>query len=157
MEAYLGAAPTLKTGAQAREQAFKEVSRPRVVELSTHGYFVEAPPKVPPDRDSLLSEEPALALQMVTALNPLLRCGLVLAGANHPGGSDNDDGLLTGLEILDTDLRGTELVVLSACDTGLGETRTGEGVIGLRQAFQLAGRRPWWRPCGPFPTGRPAT
>jgi CHAT domain-containing protein len=118
--------PTVLTGQHAAEARFKSLSRPRLVVLSTHGFFHDSSNE---DSESEVR-------------NPLLSCGLILAGANRRNERTDlaiDDGILTGLEIVGTDLRGTELVVLSACETGLGQVQNGEGVAGLRQAFQLAG------------------
>lgn len=71
-----------------------------------------------------------------------MRCGIALAGANHASRITNaiaEDGLLTGLEASLLNLQGTELVILSACDSGTGEVKTGEGVMSLRRAFRIAG------------------
>ena len=72
----------------------------------------------------------------------MLPCGIALAGAIHAGQITNavaEDGLLTGLEASRLNLQGTELVILSACDSGTGEVKIGEGVMSLRRAFRIAG------------------
>ena len=72
----------------------------------------------------------------------MVRCGIALAGANRAAGITNavaEDGLLTGLEASLLNLQGTELVILSACDSGSGELKIGEGVMSLRRAFRIAG------------------
>jgi CHAT domain-containing protein len=110
-------------GAAATETALKSAHRPRILHIATHGFFLE-------DNEAT-GGSPVLE-------NPMLRSGLALAGANQLA-SGQDDGVLTALEAAALDLTGTRLVVLSACETGVGEVRNGEGVFGLRRAFMAAG------------------
>jgi CHAT domain-containing protein len=124
-------------GAQATKAAIRALPRPRILHFATHGYFLEDL-RSPAGPDLRAGASAAGAAP--TQDNPLVRSGLALAGANRATGGDYS-GVLTALEVLDLDLEGTELVVLSACETGLGDVRSGEGVFGLRRGFALAGAR----------------
>jgi CHAT domain-containing protein/Tfp pilus assembly protein PilF len=133
------------TGTAATETALKHsLADRRVVHLATHGFFLSSG-CVPGRSNSrgvggLVSADAIAAAELE---NPLLLSGLAMAGANRSGrrSVDQDDGILTAEEIAGLDLQDTEWAVLSACDTGLGEIRAGEGVFGLRRAFQIAGAR----------------
>jgi CHAT domain-containing protein len=124
---------------QATETALKQADRPHILHIATHGYFLrdlELPTANTPIGEA--PRLPELTPGGEKIENPLLRSGLALAGANLRR-SGEEDGILTALEAAGLDLWGTKLVVLSACDTGVGEVKNGEGVYGLRRALVLAG------------------
>lgn len=128
------------TGAKATEAALKGVSGPGILHIATHGYFE---PYQEPETKRAEAFDPFRSLSQFRAVEeskaPLLRSGLALAGANRSDSRGGEDGILTALEAAGLDLWGTKLVVLSACETGLGDVQLGEGVYGLRRSFMLAG------------------
>jgi CHAT domain-containing protein len=123
----------------ALKSAVKAVNNPRVLHIATHGMFLE---DVKRNRAQVFGFNGNKMIE-----NPLLRSGLFFTGADNclktkedkPTGAEND--LLTAFEAMNLNLDKTELVVLSACETGLGEVQNGEGVFGLRRAFQTAGAK----------------
>ncbi len=125
------------TQSLATESALKAAKGPELLHIATHGYFLE-------DVESTGS---AFGVNLENAsANPLLRSGLMLAGAaktasgaSTPNLAANDNGILTAYEAMNLNLEGTKLVVLSACETGLGDVKAGEGVYGLQRAFLVAG------------------
>jgi CHAT domain-containing protein/tetratricopeptide (TPR) repeat protein len=133
--------------AQATEEAFRS-SAPRcaVLHLATHGYFAS------PDKESAIGVSTRgerfrqlgeAERERLRGFSPGLLSGLVFAGANNPppDGDARDDGLMTASEIAVLPLSGVRLVMLSACETGLGEVAGGEGLLGVQRAFQVAGAR----------------
>ncbi len=123
--------------AQANEEKFKkETSDPGVLHIATHGFFLDDLPE---------TDEVVYGVEISKAKeNPLLRSGLMLANAentitNAKEVSNANNGILTAYEAMTLDLDETKMVVLSACETGLGEIQAGEGVYGLQRAFQIAG------------------
>ncbi len=128
---------TIYRAADATEAAVKAVHGPRVLHLATHGFFL--PDEAPPATDDTRSGLPAGApIAAESHENPLLRSGLAFAGANKLASGD-EDGILTAMEASGLDLLGTKLVVLSACETGVGKVTNGDGVYGLRRALVIAG------------------
>ncbi|MFT6752701.1 MAG: CHAT domain-containing protein/tetratricopeptide (TPR) repeat protein [Candidatus Azotimanducaceae bacterium] len=130
-------------GNDAQEQILSSMTvAPEILHIATHGFFLKA--------DDTLRKRILKASRSIDVLvpppgdNPLLRAGLAFAGINTNAQflgniETTNDGVLTALEVLDLKLSGTRLVVLSACETGLGEINDGEGVYGLRRSFQEAG------------------
>ena len=130
----------LISDAAATTTALQRQPGPRVLHIATHGFFVADQESTPTEPLRVIQEGSPL-LRSLRQEDPQLRSGLVLAGANQPGLDPTDDGYLTAAETLNLKLKGTELVVLSACSTGQGEIRTGEGVYGLQRSLTVAGAR----------------
>ncbi|WP_373550918.1 CHAT domain-containing protein [Haliscomenobacter sp.] len=141
-----GITPILKKGTEATEESFKALGEgspsPRILHVATHGFFFPDP------KESKSSEGQAIGEKTFKVSdNPMIRSGLVLAGGNHawktgkPLQPGLEDGILTAYEISQMNLANTELVVLSACETGLGDLVGNEGVYGLQRAFKIAGAR----------------
>ena len=131
------------TRGEAEESILGAIEEPpRVLHVATHGFFLEPDEEL---RARLLKAQRSADVQIPPpGDNQLLRAGLAFAGINSNAPflgeiETGNDGVLTALEVLALDLTGTQLAVLSACETGLGEIHEGEGVYGLRRAFQEAG------------------
>jgi CHAT domain-containing protein len=136
----------LYTDMDATEEQFKRLgdpldaaASPHLIHISTHGFFFPDPSSG--STSTMASQDVAFK----SADYPMIRSGLILAGGNyawthgHPYKPGMEDGILTAYEISQMDLSNTELVVLSACETGLGDIKGNEGVYGLQRAFKIAG------------------
>ena len=129
---------TTKLETAATEREIKMVDNPRIFHIATHGFFT---PAAKVEQGALEDQQNSTANE-----NPLLRTGLLLAGAGDlldetQFNYNMEDGILTAYEAMSMNLDDTDLVVLSACETGLGELAFGEGVYGLQRAFMVAGAK----------------
>jgi len=128
-------------GENANEESFKNLSNKKssIIHIATHGFFLEKK-----DFFNSLSLQESSNRDSEAFEDPMKSTGLLFAGANKAWLEESivpgiEDGILTAEEISCMNLKGTELVVLSACMTGLGNVDSPEGVFGLQRAFKLAG------------------
>jgi CHAT domain-containing protein len=142
-----GINPSLKKGYEATEETFKHIGinnapSPRILHIATHGYFFPDPKSTTKNTELNIEHEFVFKISD----HPMLRSGLIMAGGNAAWQGNQtlegrEDGILTAYEISQMNLSNTELVVLSACETGLGEIQGNEGVYGLQRAFKIAGAK----------------
>ncbi|NJN42807.1 MAG: CHAT domain-containing protein [Flammeovirgaceae bacterium] len=129
---------TTRLQKEANEKNIKNLNAPLIVHIATHGYFLQ-------DIEGAVGSVYGIDAENASN-NPLLRSGLILAdaknaisGVTDTNISETENGILTAYEAMNLDLEGTDLVVLSACETGLGDVKAGEGVYGLQRSFLVAG------------------
>ncbi|MCI0388418.1 MAG: tetratricopeptide repeat protein [Acidobacteria bacterium] len=132
-------------GESALDSHIKACISPRILHMATHGFFLKDQ-ELDLDKITVPTASGMDRLSRAGVENPLLRSGLALAGANTWLGRGvlpraAEDGFLFADDVMGMNLLGTELVVLSACETGLGEVRIGEGVLGFRRSFVVAGAK----------------
>src|ERR1700680_2887738 len=133
------------TAGKATKEALLKIHSPYILHLATHGFFAKEDP-IATHTDALLNDRQSVA-KSTFFKNPMHRSGLALAGAQatieawkrEEVPPVENDGILTAEDVSTLDMHGTWLVTLSACDTGSGEARAGEGVMGLRRGFIQAG------------------
>ena len=149
-----GITMTMTLGKAVHELAIKSIRRPKILHIATHGFFIpndkETEIKTTGSKQKIVfrgdqhnNKGEDVSYQVISA-NPMLRSGIALSGiGSYEEASLKpthiEDGVLTAYEASQMDLEGTELVVLSACETGLGDVQNGEGVYGLQRAFIVAG------------------
>lgn len=142
-----GVEAKLMLQSEASEQRVKSLKSPQFLLFGTHAFSFEEPSRTLELRakESFLEQ---LSVRNIIidseSTNPFASCGLLLAGCNNAGKDlalDFEDGILTGLEILNIDLTGTDLVMLAACETASGKLHTGDGIASLQQAFHVAGAK----------------
>jgi CHAT domain-containing protein len=127
---------------KALEYTLFESFSPKVLHLATHGYFLtKQESKMIDATPDMAAEDDLLGNPSIVIENPMLRSGIVLAGANTSLKTGQDEGMITAEKVLGLRLKGTDLVVLSACRTGVGDVESGEGVFGLKRAFILSGAK----------------
>jgi CHAT domain-containing protein len=129
----------------ATETAVRSLGEPSpdIIHIATHGFFLPEPENF--HHAGQQTSQPDAAFLSEFA-DPLLRSGIVLAGANkywtgNRPANEGDDGILTAFELAQLNWDNTKVVTLSACETGLGDVQDGEGVFGLKRAIKLAGAR----------------
>ena len=135
----------LLTRTSAKANSVKDYGAASILHLATHAFYLPSSDSHSSDSiDNRLrsgKSRASFGLRKIRTESPLLRSGIVLAGANQPNESSDDDGYLTALEVIQLDWQGTKLVVISACESGRGDIQAGEGVYGLKRAIAVAGAR----------------